>query len=95
MLCNTYEHRHLDADKEVSSHEQLHYRAVSCVASTREGDMIATGINLLLYLLWSVLVGSEDRSVRTWTFRKDVSMANRVRKLEHHVSCQLLCLVIF
>lgn len=43
MIIQIYMCRHLDVDKEVSCHEQLHYRAVSCLASTREGDMIATG----------------------------------------------------
>ena len=79
--------RHLDIDKEVSCHEQLHYRAVSCVASTREGDMIATGNMTTCNILINMISGSEDRSVRTWIFRKDVSMGgSRVRKLEHHVS---------
>ena len=36
----------MEVEKEVSSHEQLHLRPVSCVAVSDDGSIIATGIVL-------------------------------------------------
>jgi WD40 repeat protein len=46
----------MEIDKEVSAHEQLHLRPVSCVTVSGDGETIVTG--------------SPDRSVRIWRFCK-------------------------
>jgi len=48
--------RHLEVDREVSTHEQLHFRPVSCVDVCADGETIVTG--------------GEDRSIRVWKFQK-------------------------
>jgi hypothetical protein len=35
--------RHLEVDKEVSAHEQLHLRPVTCVDVSTDGELIVTG----------------------------------------------------
>ena len=44
--------------KEILIHEQLHPRMISCISTTKDGDMIATG--------------GTDRSVRVWRLEKKV-----------------------
>lgn len=44
--------RSLDSDKEVTLHENLHMKKITCISVSKSGDLIATG--------------SEDTSVRVW-----------------------------
>lgn len=36
--------RHMEVDKEVSAHEQLHLRPVTCVDISFDGELVVTGL---------------------------------------------------
>jgi hypothetical protein len=40
--------RHMEVDKEVSAHEQLHLRPVTCVDLSLDGELIVTGLSPFL-----------------------------------------------
>jgi hypothetical protein len=40
--------RHMEVDKEISAHEQLHLRPVTCVDLSTDGELIVTGLFLVL-----------------------------------------------
>jgi WD40 repeat protein len=84
MMC-----RHMEVDKEVSAHEQLHLRPVTCVDLSADGELIVTGQRTELFVpppppfphCLLRHTGSSDRSVRLWRFSK---YENR-RSLRHQV----------
>lgn len=79
-------------DREVSTHEQLHFRPVSCVDVCADGETIVTGRAQVCIdgHTQQYFVGGEDRSIRVWKFQK----LSGNRRLEHLV-CVLPMSYIF